>query len=155
MCWERPVMSRPSKTTRPSLGRSAPGMTLKKVLLPAPFGPMIEVSRPRGNATDTSQRARKAPKVLPTPSALRMVSPLTAPAPPTARRGGCPPPPGPPPRPREQRAPDPAREEEHEDHEQRPRHELPVRRDERHLVLDQEEHGLAHEGTEKGSYAPH
>src|SRR3972149_4194247 len=87
MCWERPVMSRPSKTTRPSLGRSAPGMTLKKVLLPAPFGPMIEVSRPRGNATDTSRRARKAPKVLPTPSALRMASPLTAPVPPPRAPG--------------------------------------------------------------------
>ena len=44
---------------RPSAGAKAPESTLKKVLLPAPFGPMIDVSSPARNAAETSvQRAR-------------------------------------------------------------------------------------------------
>ncbi len=37
----RPVMSSPLKMIRPLLGRSTPVRQLKKVLLPAPFGPMM------------------------------------------------------------------------------------------------------------------
>ena len=37
----KPVMSSPLNTMRPPVGRSTPVRQLKKVLLPAPFGPMI------------------------------------------------------------------------------------------------------------------
>ena len=40
------VMSRPSRTTRPEFGGSRPVMTLKSVVLPAPFGPMSPVTQP-------------------------------------------------------------------------------------------------------------
>src|SRR5262245_38889241 len=38
------VTSRPLKTTRPSLGRYWPLNRLNSVVLPAPFGPMIDLS---------------------------------------------------------------------------------------------------------------
>ena len=38
---DRPVMSSPLKKMRPEVGRSTPVRQLKKVLLPAPFGPMM------------------------------------------------------------------------------------------------------------------
>jgi hypothetical protein len=71
-CWGRPVISSPSKKIFPSVGGKAPESTLKKVLLPAPFGPMIEVSRSEKKSTDTPCRAVKPPNFLPTPSARRM-----------------------------------------------------------------------------------
>ena len=37
----RPVISSPSNMIWPPLGRSTPVRQLKKVLLPAPFGPMM------------------------------------------------------------------------------------------------------------------
>ena len=37
----RPVMSSPLNRMRPLVGRSTPVRQLKKVLLPAPFGPMM------------------------------------------------------------------------------------------------------------------
>src|SRR5471030_3020164 len=37
----KPVMSSPSNRIRPLVGRSTPVRQLKKVLLPAPFGPMM------------------------------------------------------------------------------------------------------------------
>ena len=37
----RPVMSSPLKKMRPPVGLSTPVRQLKKVLLPAPFGPMM------------------------------------------------------------------------------------------------------------------
>ena len=36
-----PVMSSPLNTIRPAVGRSTPVRQLKKVLFPAPFGPMM------------------------------------------------------------------------------------------------------------------
>ena len=43
----RPVMSSPLNTMRPAVGRSTPVRQLKKVLLPAPFGPMMARISPR------------------------------------------------------------------------------------------------------------
>ena len=44
-----PVMSSPSNRMRPEVGRSTPVRQLKKVLLPAPFGPMTARISPRAN----------------------------------------------------------------------------------------------------------
>ena len=54
-----PVMSRPSSSTVPESGRSVPAMRLKAVLLPAPFGPMMDVIR-RGSASKLSSLRRAA-----------------------------------------------------------------------------------------------
>ena len=43
----RPVMSSPLNMMRPEVGRSTPVRQLKKVLLPAPFGPMMARTSPR------------------------------------------------------------------------------------------------------------
>ena len=43
----RPVMSSPLNRMRPEVGRSTPVRQLKKVLLPAPFGPMMARISPR------------------------------------------------------------------------------------------------------------
>jgi len=48
-CW-RSLMSKtdwPSKSTRPSVGTSSAPIWLKKVDLPEPDGPMIEMNSPR------------------------------------------------------------------------------------------------------------
>ena len=43
----RPVMSSPLNKMRPLVGRSTPVRQLKKVLFPAPFGPMMAQTLPR------------------------------------------------------------------------------------------------------------
>src|SRR3990172_7508692 len=57
-----PAMSSPSKTIRPAVGRSTPVTQLKNVDFPAPFGPMIARTSPRGTATETSLSAVSPPK---------------------------------------------------------------------------------------------
>src|SRR3990172_5904261 len=56
-----PAMSSPSKTIRPAVGRSTPVTQLKNVDFPAPFGPMIARTSPRGTATETSLSAVSPP----------------------------------------------------------------------------------------------
>src|SRR3954465_13097825 len=45
-CVPRPVMSSPRNRTRPAVGGCMPVMTLKSVVLPAPFGPIRPVIVP-------------------------------------------------------------------------------------------------------------
>ena len=52
-------------------------MRLKKVLLPAPFGPMIEVRLPEKKRAVTSASAVKPPKRFASPSTSRIGAPLT------------------------------------------------------------------------------
>src|SRR5213083_1572728 len=54
-------MSRPSKTIVPDVGVISPEMRRKNVVLPAPFGPMIERSSPRRTPTDTCLTAMRLP----------------------------------------------------------------------------------------------
>jgi len=71
MSWgASPVMSSPSKTTRPSVGSYAPVMTLNSVVLPAPFGPMSPTDSPRSIEKVTSSTATTPPNrfVRPSPS---------------------------------------------------------------------------------------
>ena len=76
-CCGSAVMSRPWNRMRPALGASEPEMRLKKVLLPAPFGPMIEVRLPEKKRAVTSASAVKPPKRLPSPSTSRIGAALT------------------------------------------------------------------------------
>src|SRR5436309_2366086 len=61
-CWGSPVMSLPLNHTRPEEGAISPDTRRKKVVLPAPFGPMIERSSPRRTVKSTRSTARRLPK---------------------------------------------------------------------------------------------
>src|SRR5690606_8635804 len=54
---DSPVMSSPSRNTRPDAGFSKPVMVLNIVVLPAPFGPMSPVMRPSSMVRLTSSTA--------------------------------------------------------------------------------------------------
>src|SRR5438309_1427856 len=64
-CGGRPPTSRPSKTTRPPAARKYPPMTLKSVVLPAPFGPMLPKWAPLRTASLTARTALRPPKRSP------------------------------------------------------------------------------------------
>src|SRR5215470_13324219 len=57
-----PAISRPMKRTSPADGRSRPVATLTSVVLPAPFGPTIEMNSPSLTWRETLLRALNAPK---------------------------------------------------------------------------------------------
>src|SRR5713226_7260007 len=67
-------MSRPSNATRPDVGGTAPEIALNKVVLPAPFGPMMARRSPRLTRSETSSTAFSASKRTPTWSSLRISS---------------------------------------------------------------------------------
>ena len=73
-----PVMSFPSKRMRPELGGNVPVSRLKSVVLPAPFGPMIECRLPASMLSVTSLTAVSAPKDLVRFSVWRIAMPQTA-----------------------------------------------------------------------------
>src|SRR5437867_6184185 len=60
--------SRPSRRTRPSSGAKKPEMTLKRVVLPAPLGPMMPTISPGAARSETSRTAVRPPKRLVTAS---------------------------------------------------------------------------------------
>ena len=62
-------------------------MTLSKVVLPEPFGPIRPKTSPRASHSDTSASASTPPKRLPTPSRTRVFGPPTAGST-SGRRGG-------------------------------------------------------------------
>ena len=65
-------MSSPESMTRPASGRIAPEIRLKKVVLPAPFGPMIAVSEPGANFERDILIAATPPKDFDSPSTASM-----------------------------------------------------------------------------------
>src|SRR5713101_8951188 len=108
LCGGVPAMSRPSKTMRPEVGASCPVSRLKKVVLPAPLGPITECRAPSWTSRVTALTAVSAPKALVSPSVLRSgIGP----------NGGRPPPRRPPPPEARPRPHDPAAAEQHHDHE--------------------------------------
>src|SRR5438477_2113153 len=74
LCGASLVMSRSSKRTLPSVGESSPVMTLNKVVLPAPFGPISPVMWPGRTAMETASSAVWPPKRMVT---SRVSSPAT------------------------------------------------------------------------------
>ena len=58
------ITSSPSSRTCPESGGKAPLMRLKKVLLPAPLGPITADSEPEGKVIDTSSMAWTPPNAL-------------------------------------------------------------------------------------------
>src|SRR5512135_3606658 len=68
----RPVMSSPLKTMLPLVGRSTPVRQLKKVLLPAPFGPMMARTSSRWTSKFTWESAASPPNRTANSSVLRI-----------------------------------------------------------------------------------
>src|SRR5712691_317110 len=69
---DSPVMSPPLNRIWPDDGRRTPVRQLKKVLLPAPFGPMIARISPGATARLTLLSARNPPKRTARPSVARI-----------------------------------------------------------------------------------
>src|SRR5215469_8157317 len=61
-CGGVPAMSRPSKMIRPDVGVCCPVSRLKKVVFPAPLGPITECSEPSSTSIVTALTAVSAPK---------------------------------------------------------------------------------------------
>src|SRR5215216_2639675 len=61
-------MSWPSNRMRPELGASSPVSWPISVVLPAPFGPMIACSSPRGTSSEIWSEATTPPKRFVSPS---------------------------------------------------------------------------------------
>src|SRR5689334_13813843 len=80
----------------PALGLTRPQMVLKKVLLPAPFGPRMTRASPEGSAKSRSRSTRVWPKATAKPRISIVPGPADAllspcngpPAPETGRRQG-------------------------------------------------------------------
>src|SRR5438477_9502613 len=72
---EARVRSLPSNTIRPPLGGISPARQLKKVDLPAPFGPINPMISPSSIARSAPATARRLPKVFETFSALSSITP--------------------------------------------------------------------------------
>jgi hypothetical protein len=66
------VMFLPSRVIRPSVGRISPVSMLKKVVLPAPFGPISETIDRAGMSNVTSLTATRPPNRLVIPWAIRI-----------------------------------------------------------------------------------
>src|ERR1700735_4650762 len=64
-------MSRPSNRTLPDVDKRSPVRQLKKVDLPAPFGPIRPRMSPCPNVTEAASTALKLPKALVTSRASR------------------------------------------------------------------------------------
>src|SRR5438477_12101625 len=62
-----PAISFPRKSTEPAVGRNAPAIRLKVVLLPEPFGPMRPRISPSATSKDTPLTARKPSNDLVSP----------------------------------------------------------------------------------------
>src|SRR5882724_7731500 len=69
------VTSMPSKVMRPVVGSVSPARQLKKVDLPAPFGPISPMISPSSIERSAPATARRLQKVLETFSALSSITP--------------------------------------------------------------------------------
>ena len=127
------VMSRPSKTMVPEVGGKNPLIRLKKVVLPAPFGPMIARSSPLATLSETSRTATRLPKRLVTFSISSNVHAL----------------------PPLQEAQQAAREEQHDQDEQQADERHPVDGDAREIILQHDEHGGAEQRPPEAAHAAH
>ncbi len=66
------IIGSPLSSTTPLVGLMTPATTLKKVVLPAPLGPIRLMIAPRGISRSTSRTATRPPNVLVTLDARRM-----------------------------------------------------------------------------------
>src|ERR1700730_3307435 len=132
-------MSRPSNQIEPADGRKKPLIMLKKVVLPAPFGPITARSSPFGTLSETSRTATRLPKLLVTLRTSRTFMLGTrscfALASDEAKQS--------------------AREEQHDRHEQHADERHPVDGDAGEIVLQDHEHRGAEQRTPEAAHAAH
>src|SRR3954452_11521965 len=74
----RSVISWPSNSIVPDEGGKSPEITLKSVVLPAPFGPRIARRSPRATSRSTSRTAWRPPNRRPIPRKRRIGSACSA-----------------------------------------------------------------------------
>src|ERR671931_935181 len=122
------VTSSPAKTMRPASGRRSPASWLMKVVLPAPFGPMMACVSPSRTSRSMRSLARSAPKcfVSSRTSSIGLV----------------------------QDAGEAAAEEDHRKHEQRAEDDLPMLRPAREQVLEEQQHKRAQYRPSSTRHAP-
>ena len=77
-CGGRPTRSRPSNDTEPRSGLRWPVMRLKKVVLPAPLGPITAWVSPASRSNDTSRVATKPAKAFHSPAMVRSMVLMSA-----------------------------------------------------------------------------
>src|SRR5213594_3176983 len=114
---ESAVMSSPAKRTRPRSGSRLPASWLIRVVLPAPFGPMMAWVSPSRISRLTSSLARSAPKLFVRPRTSSRALFILA----------------------EEQSREAALEEEHRQHQERPEDQLPVLGPARERVLEQQQ----------------
>src|SRR5882672_5085183 len=136
-CGATPVTSRPLSVTRPRSGRRWPVIKLKRVVLPAPFGPMIAPMLPRGASKLTPPTATKPPKIF-----TRSRTSSTAGPPEQA------------PRERAESAGDPSGEPEQEHDQHGAQHERPVLGVRDDLLIQEDQHERADAGPKERAHAP-
>ena len=151
------VMSRPNSATEPLSGASSPVMRLNRVVLPAPFGPMISRRSPGATLRLTLVVTRKPPNDLhrlPTASAGAVMASAPWRTPPSCRpcsSAGSP-------QPRRARQPhgarhQPFRHEDDDGDEDGAEHEIPARDVGAHHVLDDDDQRRADDRPEQRSGA--
>ncbi len=74
-CGAIPATSSPSRRMRPRLGFTRPVSTLKNVVLPAPFGPMMPCSSPSVTSRSISSSTTRSPKRTCTPRFSAIIQP--------------------------------------------------------------------------------
>src|SRR5882672_6476784 len=114
---ESAVMSSPAKRTRPRSGSRLPASWLIRVVLPAPFGPMMAWVSPSRTSRSTSSLARSAPKLFLKPRTSSRTLFILA----------------------EEQSGEAAPQEEHRQHQERPEYQLPVLRPTRKRILDEQQ----------------
>src|SRR5437773_5972484 len=129
---ESAVMSSPAKRTRPRSGSRLPASWLIRVVLPAPFGPMIAWVSPSRISRSTSSLARSAPKLFLKPRTSSRVLFILA----------------------EEQSREAAPQEKHRQHQERPEDQLPVLSPARKSVLDQQERKGAEHRPGDARHAP-
>src|SRR5256884_7410604 len=110
-------MSSPAKRTRPRSGSRLPASWLIRVVLPAPFGPMMAWVSPSSTSRSTSSLARSAPKLFLKPRTSSRVLFILG----------------------EEQSREAALQEKHRQHEERSEDELPVLRPARERVLEEQQ----------------
>src|SRR5258706_2499120 len=129
---ESAVMSSPAKRTRPRSGSRLPASWLIRVVLPAPFGPMMAWVSPSRTSRSTSSLARSAPKLFLKPRTSSRVLFILA----------------------EEQSREAAPQEKHRQHQERPENQLPVHGPARERVLDQEQRKGAEHRSGDARHAP-
>src|SRR5882762_8194669 len=114
---ESAVMSSPAKRTRPRSGSRLPASWLIRVVLPAPFGPMMAWVSPSRTSRSTSSLARSAPKLFLKPRTSSRVLFILA----------------------EEQSREAAPQEKHRQQQERPENQLPVLRPTRKRILDEQQ----------------